>query len=165
MIDPQVAMVSHLSNAANSILIPRLPMYSRRPVVTLPTLTPTDTLDSLVEKDEEGGEKKHKSRFPKRQHHKDQDELDAHVAHVLKRKAKIRRALRGLWQFVKTRMSLPELSTIPEIPTDITCFTAAGIIAAIYGFAIGASSIAQYIEHHTNRISSFLGRCDCFILA
>jgi len=102
VIDPEVAMVSHLSNAANSILIPRLPMYSRRPVVTLPTLTPTDTLDSLDEKDEEGDRKKRKRRFPRR-HHRDQDELDAHVEHVLKRRAKIRRAFRGLWQFLKTR--------------------------------------------------------------
>lgn len=105
VIDPEVAMVSHLSNAANSILIPRLPMYSRRPVVTLPTLTPTDTLDSLVEKDDEGGEMKRKRKF-RRRHHKDQDELDAHVEHVLKRRAKIRRAFRGLWQFLKTRKRL-----------------------------------------------------------
>ena len=96
VIDPQVAVVSHLSNAANSILIPRLPMYSRRPVVTLPTLSPTETLVSLP--DAEGGEK------GKRRHRKTEDELDAHVEHVLKRRAKIRRTLRGLGQFLMTRM-------------------------------------------------------------
>ncbi|KAF8318518.1 hypothetical protein DL93DRAFT_402871 [Clavulina sp. PMI_390] len=121
VIDPEVAMVSHLSNAANSILIPRLPIYSRRPIVTLPTLTPTDTLENLVEKDEPTDTKeKLKSKF--KRHHKDQDELDAHVAHVLKRRAKIRRTARGIWQFLKTP---------------------AGIVVGLYGFAVGTWSFVR----------------------
>lgn len=108
-------MVAHLSNAANSILIPRLPIYSRRPIVTLPTLTPTATLDSLtLEGDGAEGaptEKRRKhwyslkktSRPRARKHHKNRDELDAHVEHVLKRRAKFRRTMSGLGQFLKTR--------------------------------------------------------------
>lgn len=106
VIDPQVATVSHLSNAANSILIPRLPIYSRRPIVTLPTLTPTDTLDSLAlatELEEGTAEKKRFGRKKKRPRTK--NELDAHVEHVLKRRAKFRRSMQGLGQFLKTRMS------------------------------------------------------------
>lgn len=100
-------MISHLSNTANSLLIPRLPIYSRRPIVTLPTLTPSDTMESLIPttpggtKDDDAEKKKKKIGIHR--HHKNQDELDAHVAHVLKRKAKLRRALRGLWAFLKTR--------------------------------------------------------------
>lgn len=134
-------------------------MYSRRPVVTLPNLTPSATLDSLIEKDESGGEKTNKSRFPRR-HHKDQDELDAHVEHVLKRRAKIRRALRGLWQFIKTR----KFRISSDGKRTITVFsTAAGIVTAIYGFAVG-----EFLDPQSSRAMSYqlryislLGRRDC----
>ncbi|KAF9510285.1 hypothetical protein BS47DRAFT_92513 [Hydnum rufescens UP504] len=132
VIDPQVAVVSHLSNAANSILIPRLPIYSRRPVVTLPTLSPSDTFESLP--DTEGAEKAPRKR------RKTEDELDAHVEHVLKRRARIRRTLRGLGQFLMT-------------PT--------GIVVGIYGFLVvfwGAAIVfflAKFINLHNPQQQKF----------
>jgi len=74
-IDPELATVENLSNAANSILIPPLGIYSRRPTVSLP------------KPPEEKG---------------DQDELGDHVEDLLHRRAVIKRTLRGVWSFLKT---------------------------------------------------------------
>lgn len=103
VIDPQVAVVSHLSNAANSIIIPRLPIYSRRPVVTLPTLTPSATMDSLPTEESPMVDADAEKRRLFRRHKRNRHELDAHVEHVLKRRAKFRRMMKGLWAFLKTR--------------------------------------------------------------
>ncbi|KAF9268077.1 hypothetical protein L218DRAFT_994842 [Marasmius fiardii PR-910] len=95
VIDPQVATVSHLTNAANSILIPPLAWYSRKPVVMLsePPSSATDVeKGKLLE-----------------------DSLDRHVDDVMKRRARIRRSLMGVWSFLKTPM---------------------GIITGIYGFLV-----------------------------
>ena len=73
--------MTHLSNTANSIFLPPLSIYSRRPVMTLPNVS-----------DDAPGEK---SKYT--------DELDRHVDHVLKRRDKVRRVLKGTWAFVKTR--------------------------------------------------------------
>ncbi|KAK0206418.1 hypothetical protein DFS33DRAFT_1381524 [Desarmillaria ectypa] len=87
VIDPQVATVSNLTNAANSILIPPLSWYSRKPVVVLdPPL-------------EEGPDKEKGQR-------KFEDELDRHVDDVLRRPSKIRRSLKGVWSFLKTPMGI-----------------------------------------------------------
>ncbi|KAF8313500.1 uncharacterized protein EI90DRAFT_3136662 [Cantharellus anzutake] len=95
VIDPQVAVISHLSNAANSIIIPRLPLYSRRPVVTLPTLTPSATTDSLPIKESVHADAEAEKRRLFKRHRKNEVELNAHVEHVLKRRAKFRRALKA----------------------------------------------------------------------
>lgn len=63
-------------------------------------------MESLISTGSGDGPEKHKKHRIPRRHHKNEDELDAHVAHVLKRRAKIRRAARGLWAFVKTRKLL-----------------------------------------------------------
>jgi len=73
-IDPELATVENLSNAANSILIPPLHIYNRRPTISLP------------KPPEEGGP----------------DELGDHVEDLLHRKAAIKRTLRGVWSFLKT---------------------------------------------------------------
>lgn len=86
--DPEIATVTHLSNTANSIFLPPLSIYSRRPVMTLPNIS-----------DEEPGEKA-----------KYADELDRHVHHVLKRRDKVRRVLRGFWKWFKTRKHFLVLS-------------------------------------------------------
>ncbi|KAG7449097.1 uncharacterized protein BT62DRAFT_963967 [Guyanagaster necrorhizus] len=87
VIDPQVATVSNLTNAANSILIPPFSWYSRKPVVVLdPPLA--------EEADKEKGQ------------HKFDDELDRHVDDVLRRPSKIRRSLKGVWSFLKTPMGI-----------------------------------------------------------
>lgn len=78
-------MVSNLSNVSNSIIIPNLPIYNRRPVVTLPTLAEDDSPANA----EKG--KKH------------QDILDRHVEDVLTNRNKIKRGLSGFWGYIKTR--------------------------------------------------------------
>lgn len=85
VVDPQVATVSNLTNAANSILIPPLSWYSRKPVVIL----------SAPKTDAEGV-----SPF--------EDELDRHVDDLLNNpsKLRIRRILRGVWSFLKTPMGI-----------------------------------------------------------
>ena len=59
-------------------------MYSRKPVVVLPRTS--------VREDSERASSVH------------EDELDQHVEEVLTKRAKIRRTLRGVWSFIKTRM-------------------------------------------------------------
>ncbi|KAK0498658.1 hypothetical protein EDD18DRAFT_1158598 [Armillaria luteobubalina] len=88
VIDPQVATVSNLTNAANSILIPPLSWYSRKPVVVLDPPLGED------EPDQEKGQRKF------------DDELDRHVDDVLRRPSKIRRSLKGVWSFLKTPMGI-----------------------------------------------------------
>ncbi|KAL5637135.1 hypothetical protein ACGC1H_000949 [Rhizoctonia solani] len=84
VIDNHISTVSNLSNVSNSIIIPNLPIYNRRPVVTLPTLAEDDT----------GAEK---GKAPK-------DNLDRHVEDVLTNRRKIRRALNGFWEYITTPM-------------------------------------------------------------
>ncbi|KAI0068825.1 hypothetical protein BV25DRAFT_1874084 [Artomyces pyxidatus] len=86
VIDPQVATVSALANTANAIMMPPLSFYSRKPVVVLPATRRRD-----VETDSTGTTST--------------DELDRHVEDVLNRKQNIRRILKGVWAFLKTRMS------------------------------------------------------------
>ncbi|KAI0251281.1 hypothetical protein BJV78DRAFT_1282565 [Lactifluus subvellereus] len=84
VIDPQVATVAALTNAANSILLPPLSFYSRRPVVVLPH----SERDTDIEVDSA--------------HTASTDELDRHVHDVLKRRKTYRRVLKGVWTFLKT---------------------------------------------------------------
>ncbi|KAG9039627.1 hypothetical protein FRB95_009208 [Tulasnella sp. JGI-2019a] len=80
VIDPQVATVTNLSNAANSIFLPPLSVYNRRPVMNLPA--------------RERGPSDEKSRH--------QDDLDQHVEQLLGKKHRIRRILWGVADFVST---------------------------------------------------------------
>ncbi|KAG8705396.1 hypothetical protein FRC09_002982 [Ceratobasidium sp. 395] len=80
-------MVSNLSNVSNSIIIPNLPIYNRRPIVTLPTLAEDD-----VSADAEKGKAAQK------------DKLDRHVEDVLTNRKKIQRGLAGFWGYIKTPM-------------------------------------------------------------
>ncbi|CAE6435294.1 unnamed protein product [Rhizoctonia solani] len=84
VIDNHISTVSNLSNVSNTIIIPNLPIYNRRPVVTLPTLV----------EDEATAEK---GKAPK-------DNLDRHVEDVLTNRRKIRRALTGFWEYITTPM-------------------------------------------------------------
>jgi len=87
VIDPQIATVSSLTNAANAILIPPMSWYSRKPVVVL------SSSDSSVNDDGEPG-----------RHY--EDELDRHVNDVLKRRDWFRRTLKGVWSFLKTPLGI-----------------------------------------------------------
>ncbi|KIO32803.1 hypothetical protein M407DRAFT_66291 [Tulasnella calospora MUT 4182] len=80
VIDPQVATVTHLSNAANSIFLPPLSIYSRRPIMNLPAAYGDQTGEKVQYK----------------------DELDRHVHGVLRKRDRARRIARGVWDFVKT---------------------------------------------------------------
>ncbi|RDB22557.1 hypothetical protein Hypma_010075 [Hypsizygus marmoreus] len=92
VIDPQVGTVSNLTNAANTILIPPLSWYSRKPVVVL--TTPSErSLESHIEL---GGRKEKHLR----------DSLDRHVDDVLRRPSKFRRTMLGVWSFLKTPMGI-----------------------------------------------------------
>ncbi|KAG1752692.1 uncharacterized protein EDB91DRAFT_1195701 [Suillus paluster] len=93
--DPQVATVSSLANAANSILIPRSDFYSRKPVIALfyPSgRQPGQDLESAghAEFEFDGMD----------------DALDRHVKDVLTRRAKVERTLQGVWSFLKTPMGI-----------------------------------------------------------
>lgn len=107
--DAQVATVSNLTNAANSILMwavpffslgfeltdydsPPFAFYSRKPVVFLSSPTRQELTDAAEKGDMPRGDKH-------------EDALDRHVEDVLARPSKVRRTLRGLWSFLKTRTS------------------------------------------------------------
>ncbi|THV08448.1 hypothetical protein K435DRAFT_11158 [Dendrothele bispora CBS 962.96] len=120
VIDPQVGTVGTLTNAANSILIPPLSWYSRKPVVMLSAPPPSgdeECAESVLE-----------------------DSLDRHVEDVMKRRAMIKRTLRGVWSFLKTPM---------------------GVITAIYGFLVvfwGAAIViflAKIINFHNANTQGF----------
>ncbi|KAI0269105.1 hypothetical protein BC834DRAFT_1039699 [Gloeopeniophorella convolvens] len=87
VIDPQVATVATLTNAANAILIPPLSFYSRKPVVVLPRREHNDVETGSTNSDST-------------------DELDRHVHDVLKRRQKFRRVMKGVWAFLKTPLGI-----------------------------------------------------------
>ncbi|KAF8525324.1 hypothetical protein JB92DRAFT_1319962 [Gautieria morchelliformis] len=87
-IDPYVATVSHLSNAANSILIPPMSLYSRRPIIHLPRS------EYSVLPDSEKGRTEHV------------DDLDRHVENALRKRDKLRQTAAGVWSFIKTPMGI-----------------------------------------------------------
>ncbi|KAG8960598.1 hypothetical protein FRC03_006347 [Tulasnella sp. 419] len=118
VIDPEVATVTHLSNATNSIFLPPLPNFNRRPIVNLPTIPD--------EGDREKGPYK--------------DELDMHVEHVLTRRDKFRRGLRGLWAFVKTPIGF--------------CTALYGFLVAFWGGAI-VVFLAKIINFHNEDLQGF----------
>ncbi|KAH9951643.1 golgi-body localization protein domain-containing protein [Amylocystis lapponica] len=93
VIDPQIATVSMLTNAANAIVIPPLSFYSRKPVVFLPR---RPRASSKSAGDAEKGEA---TELP-------EDNLDFHVEDVLTKRDKFRRVMRGVWSFVKTPMGV-----------------------------------------------------------
>lgn len=93
-IDPQVATVSSLANAANSILIPPSSFYSRKPVIAL--FYPSG-------RQGRGIESAGHTQFG----FDDMDEsLDRHVEDVLTGRSKVKRTLQGVWSFLKTPMGI-----------------------------------------------------------
>ncbi|KAI0320669.1 hypothetical protein OF83DRAFT_1238597 [Amylostereum chailletii] len=82
VIDPQVATMSTLANAANAIMFPPVSLYSRKPVLVLPVTPHSGSAHSSA------------------------DDLDRHVHHVLTKKDKFRRIMRGVWAFLKTPLGV-----------------------------------------------------------
>jgi len=93
VIDPQVATVSTLANAANAILIPPLSFYSRKPVVVLSSPSRRKHKHDPEKGEQEGLEDM-------------EDSLDRHVEDVLTKRAKFRRIMQGVWSFLKTPMGM-----------------------------------------------------------
>ncbi|KAJ6539448.1 hypothetical protein B0H19DRAFT_1179153 [Mycena capillaripes] len=90
VIDPQVATVSTLTNAANAILFPPT-WYSRKPVVTLSSPSTQDVSDP------EQGERSGREY---------EDSLDRHVEDVLNKPSKFKRTMKGVWAFLKTPLGV-----------------------------------------------------------
>lgn len=82
---------------SNLSISPALPFYSRKPVVFLASPS-KDGLEGIAERGE----------FPR----VDEDALDRHVEDVLARPSKLRRTLRGVWSFLKTRMLYKPLKSL-----------------------------------------------------
>ncbi|KAG2141790.1 uncharacterized protein EDB93DRAFT_1089213 [Suillus bovinus] len=93
-IDPQVATVSSLANAANCILmqVPPSNFYSRKPVIALFYPSGRQVLDM-----ESTGHVQFDSM---------DESLDRHVEDVLTGRSKARRKLHGVWSFLKTRQCI-----------------------------------------------------------
>ncbi|CAK5263045.1 unnamed protein product [Mycena citricolor] len=89
VIDPQVATVSTLTNAANAILFP--PWHSHKPVVTLSSPSISEVTDP------EDGQR------PGKEY---EDSLDRHVQDVLKKPSKFRRTMKGVLAFLKTPLGV-----------------------------------------------------------
>ncbi|TFK75810.1 hypothetical protein BDN72DRAFT_885343 [Pluteus cervinus] len=126
VIDPQVSTVSSLTNAANSILIPPMSWYSRKPVLVLSPLASSEHMDQLIE----GG----------RDAEQFEDSLDRHVEDVLMRPSKVRRTLMGIWSFLKTPMGV------------ITAIY--GFLVVFWGAAI-VIFIAKIINFHNPNLQGF----------
>jgi hypothetical protein len=92
VIDPQISTVSNLTNAANSMIIPPMSIYSWKPAVALP-MTPRASQVTRVEKGQASSE------VP-------ENELDRHVEDVLKQRDILRRTLKGVWSFLKTPLGV-----------------------------------------------------------
>ncbi|KAI0702885.1 golgi-body localization protein domain-containing protein [Cytidiella melzeri] len=106
VIDPAIATVSTLTNAANAIVFPPLSFYSRKPTIVLPDLPRNTSSDS-----EKGSN--------------DEDDLDRHVEDCLSRKDKWRRIMSGVWAFMKTRKRI--CSTVSFYGFNVV-FWGAGIV-------------------------------------
>ncbi|KAL1747712.1 hypothetical protein HDZ31DRAFT_31309 [Schizophyllum fasciatum] len=119
VIDPQVGTVANLTNAANAIIIPPISGYPRfrKPIVTLDD-GPRD-LETAS-------------------HH--EDALDRHVEDVMRRRARFKRIMKGVWSFLKTPI---------------------GVVTAIYGFLVvfwGAAIVlflARIINLHNSNLQNY----------
>lgn len=112
-------------------MIPHIPsLWSRKPVVTLPETPSDESLadpesksdsaplnpDTLAVPEETTPRRRSRSQsVASRSQLSPDDALDRHVEHVLTKRDKLKRAARGLWDFLKTPM---------------------GVITAIYGFLV-----------------------------
>ncbi|VDB96951.1 unnamed protein product [Peniophora sp. CBMAI 1063] len=90
VIDPQVAAVTTLTNAANAIVFPPVDVFERRPTVVLP-VTPGP------------GTPKRGSMNADSTH---TDDLDKHVSHVLSKRQVFKRIMRGVWAYMKTPLGV-----------------------------------------------------------
>ncbi|EGO02180.1 hypothetical protein SERLA73DRAFT_86408 [Serpula lacrymans var. lacrymans S7.3] len=128
VIDPEIATVSNLINAANAILVPPSEFYSRKPVIVLSSpdhrRKTTDT--------EKGKGKESVTDFD--------DPLDRHVEDLLTRRAKFRRIMRGVWSFLKTPIGI-----LVGIYGFLVVFWGAGLVVLL----------AKWINLHNDNTQGF----------
>ncbi|EJU06093.1 hypothetical protein DACRYDRAFT_60648 [Dacryopinax primogenitus] len=128
-----VSTISHLANAANTILIPPIFSSTRKPVVALPqiSLLPSDSQAQLLPEHDQADRAEKGMVIGIVPGEARPDELDLHVEHVLRKRDQAKRALRGLWAFLKTPM---------------------GILTAIYGFLVAfwGAAIVLFLLHWIN---------------
>ncbi|SPO27038.1 uncharacterized protein UTRI_10499_B [Ustilago trichophora] len=127
VVDPGVSAAGHLSNIGNSLIFPNIPsLYDRRPVIDLPAqqVDPDATTTEATLQLEEG-------RLPPTSAAvtaQDQDDLhlDAYVHELLTKRQKFKRAMQGIWAFLKTPI---------------------GVIAGIYGFLVvfGGAALVLFL--------------------
>ncbi|CCM03162.1 uncharacterized protein FIBRA_05284 [Fibroporia radiculosa] len=128
VIDPQIATVATLTNAANAIVIPPLSFYSRKPVVVLPRRRRKKVLGDSVEKGEGQNQDD------------DEDNLDVHVEDVLRKRDRLRRVMRGVWSFVKTPLGF------------VTAIY--GFLVVFWGTAL-VVFLARFIDLHNDNTQDF----------
>ncbi|KAI0959490.1 hypothetical protein AcW1_004300 [Taiwanofungus camphoratus] len=128
VIDPQIATVSNLTNAANAIVIPPLSFYSRKSVVVLPRrrISQATARESAAEKGETHGI--------------DEDNLDLHVEDVLRKKDRFRRVMQGVWSFVRTPLGI------------VTAIY--GFLVVFWGCAL-VFFLARFINVHNDNTQKF----------
>ncbi|KAJ9480293.1 hypothetical protein PHBOTO_003522 [Pseudozyma hubeiensis] len=127
VVDPGVSAAGHLSNIGNSLIFPNIPgLYDRRPVIDLPA----------QEVDEQAAETEATLQLEEGRHppaprntaatNQDDLHLDAYVHELLTKKQKFKRAMQGVWAFLKTPV---------------------GVIAGIYGFLVvfGGAALVLFL--------------------
>lgn len=129
VVDPQIATVSMLTNCANSIVIPPLSFYSRKPVVVLASAA-RQRRNTVTADAEKGG-----TSTPVHE-----DYLDQHVEDVLRKRDKFKRVMQGVWSFMKTPIGI-----IVSIYAFLVIFWGTGIVLFL----------ARIINLHNHNLNDF----------
>ncbi|CDU25994.1 uncharacterized protein SPSC_06165 [Sporisorium scitamineum] len=125
IVDPGVSAAGHLSNIGNSLIFPNIPaLYDRRAVVDLPAQE-VDANAASTEATLQLEEGRHPTPAASKDDHDDLH-LDAYVHELLTKKQKFKRAMQGVWAFLKTPV---------------------GVIAGIYGFLVvfGGAALVLFL--------------------
>ncbi|TKY86207.1 hypothetical protein EX895_005032 [Sporisorium graminicola] len=129
VVDPGVSAAGHLSNIGNSLMFPNIPgLYDRRPVIDLPAQG-VDSNAASTEATLQLEEGRPRTTIPlATASEKDHDDLhlDAYVHELLTKKQKFKRAMQGVWAFLKTPV---------------------GVVAGIYGFLVvfGGAALVLFL--------------------
>ncbi len=133
VVDPGVSTAGHLSNIGNSLIFPNIPgLYDRRPVIDLPaqevdaSAASTEAQLQLEEGRLASPRLKAKAAAAASQEDEDDLHLDAYVHELLTKRQKFKRAMQGVWAFLKTPV---------------------GVIAGIYGFLVvfGGAALVLFL--------------------
>lgn len=127
VVDPGVSAAGHLSNIGNSLMFPNIPgLYDRRPAIDLPAeRVDADTAEMQATLQLEEG-RHPAARAAMTSQAEDDLHLDAYVHELLTKKQKFKRAMQGVWAFLKTPL---------------------GVIAGIYGFLVvfGGAALVLFL--------------------